>query len=160
MIKRALVAVAMVVLVGWKSPIARIDDSSDIRAARLEQNRLLAQRDISGAARYWARDITVRAGLGTSLQGQVAYTAAFAADSSITYDRIPSEITVSTQWPMAFEAGNWTGRRTGDRTGSPLIGGKYSAQWEKVGGQWLIRSEVFVALECTGIACRWPASTP
>ena len=34
-----------------------------------------------------------------------------------------------------------------------VIGGRYSAQWVKRGDQWLIRSEVFVALTCSGVGC-------
>ena len=32
-------------------------------------------------------------------------------------------------------------------TGPVVIGGRYSAQWVKRGDRWLIRSEVFVALD-------------
>ena len=38
-------------------------------------------------------------------------------------------------------------------TGPVVIGGRYSAQWVKRGDQWLIRSEVFVALTCSGVGC-------
>jgi hypothetical protein len=34
-----------------------------------------------------------------------------------------------------------------------VIGGRYSAQWVKRDGRWLIRSEVFVALTCAGAGC-------
>jgi hypothetical protein len=37
--------------------------------------------------------------------------------------------------------------------GPVVIGGRYSAQWVKRGGRWLIRSEVFVALTCDGAGC-------
>jgi hypothetical protein len=34
-----------------------------------------------------------------------------------------------------------------------VIGGRYSVQWVKRDGRWLIRSEVFVALTCAGTGC-------
>lgn len=144
----------------WTKLPVQTDDSLVVRASRVEQNSALARRDVAAAAKYWARDITVRAGLGSSLEGRDAYTAAFAADPTITFERVPSEISVSAQWPLAFESGTWTGRRDGDGADAPSVSGKYSAQWQKVGDQWLIRSEVFVALQCNGPACQWSVAVP
>jgi hypothetical protein len=76
----------------------------------------------------------------------------------MTYERTPSAVEVSKDWPLAFETGTWVGRASG--SGSPLLRGRYSAQWVKVGSRWLIRSEVFVALSCADEACRWPAAAP
>jgi hypothetical protein len=44
-----------------------------------------------------------------------------------------------------------------DRRGSPSHRGRYAAQWVKRQGRWLIRSEVFVALTCSGIGCSYTA---
>ena len=55
-------------------------------------------------------------------------------------------------WPLAFETGTWEGH-LGTMAGPTVIGGRYSAQWVKRGEQWLIRSEVFVALSCSGVGC-------
>ena len=52
-------------------------------------------------------------------------------------------------WPLAFETGKWEGH-LGSEHGPAVIGGRYSAQWVKRGDRWLIRSEVFVALEGSG----------
>jgi hypothetical protein len=71
------------------------------------------------------------------------------------YERLPSTIVVSEHWPLGYEEGTWTGRAA-QGVAPALIAGRYSAQWAKVGGRWLIRSEVFVALTCSGVACRWP----
>ena len=75
-------------------------------------------------------------------------------DSGMVYERTPDQIQVSAQWPLAFETGHWTGRRGAN--GATIIGGRYSAHWVQRSGRWLIRSEVFVALTCTGEACEWP----
>ena len=87
-----------------------------------------------------------------ALDGSAAPTGAATATPRIVYRRIPNEIDVSTHWPLAFESGVWEGREgTGD--GPVIIGGKFSAQWVKRDGRWLIRSEVFVALTCAGAGC-------
>jgi hypothetical protein len=59
---------------------------------------------------------------------------------------------VSPRWPLAFETGTWEGH-LGTMAGPTVVGGRYSAQWVKRGGRWLIRSEVFVALTCAGVGC-------
>jgi hypothetical protein len=62
-----------------------------------------------------------------------------------------ADVNVSAQWTLAFETGTWTMRAGGK--GPVLISGRYSAQWVKRDGKWLIRSEVFVALDCSGKGC-------
>ena len=136
------------------------DERAAVRAARLAQNDAIARRDLARVASYWAPDVSIRAGLGRAITGRQAYLAAFAADSSLRYERIPTEIVVSEHWPVAYEQGRWTGRLASSAGDAPLLSGRYSAQWLKSGGRWLIRSEVFVAIDCSGEACRWPASQP
>jgi hypothetical protein len=75
------------------------------------------------------------------------------------YERTPGEIVVSAHWPLAFESGVWTGRLAGV-AGAPVLSGRYSAQWVKNDARWFIRSEVFVALDCTEQGCSWPAAVP
>ena len=52
----------------------------------------------------------------------------------------------------AFETGAWEGHQ-GTLAGPVVIGGRYSTQWVKRDGRWLIRSEVFVALTCRSAGC-------
>jgi hypothetical protein len=61
------------------------------------------------------------------------------------------------QWPLGYEEGTWTGR-LGSATGTIVITGRYAAQWVKRGGQWLIRSEVFVALTCADAGCKYQSA--
>jgi hypothetical protein len=70
--------------------------------------------------------------------------------------REPEFIEASPNWPLAYESGTWTGRH-GNPDGPAVISGRYSAQWVKRDGHWLIRSEVFVALHCSGDGCALPA---
>lgn len=126
----------------------------EIRAARTAQNAAIAARNADSVASFWIDDVTVTAGLGYVVRGRVAYKAAFGQDAPMTYSRITERVEVSGTWPLAWEEGKWSGT-AGEQT-APLLGGRYSAQWVKQNGRWLIRSEVFVALNCTGAACSWP----
>jgi ketosteroid isomerase-like protein len=131
-------------------------DEVEIRAARAEQNAAIAARDLDRVASFWFADVQVTAGLGFAFHGREFYRRAFALDSVITYRRDPENVVVSSHWPLAVETGTWTGRLK-DVSGPPAISGRYSAQWVKLEGRWLIRSELFVALNCAGSACAWPA---
>lgn len=139
--------------------VGTADDQRLIRQARAEQNAAIDRQDAVAVASYWTEDVSVRAGLGRAIQGRRQYLAAFVADSAMTYVRTPAEIVVSAHWPLAFERGRWTGQRRGGGS-PPLLSGEYSAQWVKNGSRWLIRSEVFVAIDCAVPACAWPAVVP
>jgi ketosteroid isomerase-like protein len=131
-------------------------DATRIRARRLAQNRAMAAHDAERTAAFWTEDVTLRRGLGHAVSGRAAYrrlSEAPASDSALVYQRQPTSIEVSKQWPLAFETGTWTGR-VGGVSGPVVIGGKYSAQWVKRDTSWLIRSEVFVALSCAGVGCK------
>jgi ketosteroid isomerase-like protein len=133
--------------------------SAEIRAARLEQNRAMTAGEVDRAASFWTGDVSIRRGLGQTIVGRDAYRALLApgsaTDSTLVYERIPTAIDVSPQWPLAFETGTWRGRL--GPQGATVIEGRYSAQWVRRDGVWLIRSEVFVALTCAGAGCRYTA---
>jgi len=75
----------------------------------------------------------------------------------IVYERIPTVIETSSTWPLAFETGIWKGH-LGGVSGPTVIRGRYSAQWVKRSEQWLIRSEVFVALSGSGSGLQMKAA--
>jgi len=133
-----------------------LSDADAVRLARLEQNEAMTVGDVERVASFWTEDITLRRGFGASIIGKDAYRAIIEAtpnDQSLIYVREPEFIEVSSDWPLAFESGTWTAR-VGDM---PVISGRYSAQWVKREGRWLIRSEVFVALTCHDDSCVWQA---
>lgn len=133
------------------------DEAASIRAARVAQNRAIAAGDLDRIASFWTEDVTVRRALGQPLAGRAAAREALqpsgAAAARLVYQRLTQEIEVSPNWPLAFETGTWEGHQ-GSVSGPTTIGGRYSAQWVKRGEQWLIRSEVFVALTCSGAGCQ------
>jgi len=140
-----------------KAPSAPGPDERAIRTARLEQNDAIARKDPDRIASYWTDDVAIRRGLGPLVVGREGYRALFRDDPDVIYVRIPTSIEVSDHWPLAFETGEWTGR-PGGATAPAVIRGRYSAQWVKRDGRWLIRAEVFVALGCDSVGCGWPAA--
>ena len=131
-------------------------DPAAIRAARTAQNQAIAAGDLDRVAGFWTTDVTVRRALGQPLNGRDAARKALEPPvppaSHLIYQRITKDVEVSAKWPLAFETGTWEGHQ-GTLSGPAVIGGRYSAQWVKRDGRWLIRSEVFVALTCSGPGC-------
>ena len=131
-----------------------------IREVRAEQNRAIAAGDADLAATFWTEDVTIRRALGQDVHGRMAYRQVIAPagnrDSNLVYQRDPGTIDVSVHFPLAFETGTWIGQ-LGGIGGPAVIGGRYSAQWVKRAGSWLIRSELFVALSCSGAGCSYQA---
>ena len=135
---------------------AAADDRAAIRAARTAQNKAIEVADLDRVASFWTEDVTVRRALGQALNGRAAARQALEPPSTpgsrLVYQRLTKDVEVSPKWPLAFETGTWEGH-LGTIAGPIVIGGRYSAQWVKRGAQWLIRSEVFVALTCSGVGC-------
>ena len=132
------------------------NDQRAVRAARAAQNAAIAVGDLDCAASFWTEDVTVRRALGQPLSGLDAARKALEAPPPpaphLIYQRLTKEVEVSRTWPLAFETGVWEGHQ-GSPAGPIVIGGRYSAQWVKRGDRWPIRSEVFVALTCSGAGC-------
>ncbi len=128
-----------------------------IRVARISQNRAIAAGQLDSVATFWTDDVMIRRGLGQPVVGRTAYLALFDTTgdrtSALVYQRQTTGVEVSSHWPLAFETGTWVGH-VGAASGPPAIRGRYSAQWVKRDGRWLIRAEVFVALTCAGVGCR------
>ena len=141
---------------------ARAQDSAtvaaEIRLARTAQNAALAARAIDSAATFWADDVVVTTSLGRLIEGKVSYRSAFNGDTSMLYQRVPERVDLARPWAIAWEEGTWTGQQ--GRDGPVLIRGRYAAQWHQIGQRWLIRSELFVGLGCSGGACSWPTVPP
>jgi len=135
-------------------------DDAAIREARSAQNRAIVDHDLDRVATYWTDDVTIRRALGQHAMGKAEYRKIFArpADPSayVLYQREPAVVEVSSNWPLAYEEGRWTGQ-LGGTSGPVVISGRYAAQWVKRDGRWLIRSEVFVPLECAEGGCGYKA---
>ena len=130
-------------------------EAAAVRAARSAQNTAIVAHDLDRVATFWTEDVVIRSALGRVIQGRDTYRSTLGADTATVYQREPDRVDVSDneRWPLAFESGTWTGRSP---KGQPLLRGRYAAQWIKRDGRWLIRSEVFVALGCSGSGCSRP----
>ena len=126
-----------------------------IRAARTAQNQAIAAGDLDRVASFWTEDVTVRRALGQPLAGRDGGAAgARAAAAGAASGLSASDDGRRGEPDMAARLRDRRVGRTPARPrGPPVIGGRYSAQWVKRGGRWLIRSEVFVALTCSGVGC-------
>ena len=138
----------------WIALAAASADQGAIRQARIAQNKAIASGDLGRAAGFWTDDVSVRRALGQPLSGRDAARKALEPPPAtrLIYQRLTKDVEVSTKWPLAFETGTWEGHQ-GSLAGPVVIGGRFSAQWVKRDGRWLIRSEVFVALTCAGAGC-------
>lgn len=135
-------------------------DKAAIHKARKAQSKALADENILLVASFWTDDITIRRALGSAITGKAEAITAITPQGDpatrILFQRKAVDIRVSSNWPLAYEDGTWTGQ-VGGVHGPVVIKGRYGAQWVKRNGNWFIRSEVFVALTCDGIGCTFKA---
>jgi len=128
-------------------------EAEAIRAARAAQTAALAAGDYASVERFWTDDVTIRRALGHALTGaREARRALASVDGGgphIVYQRRAVAVEVSANWPLAFEDGVWSGH-VASAAAPAIISGRYAAQWVKRDGRWLIRAEVFVALDADG----------
>lgn len=124
-----------------------------IWAVRDSSNKALADHDIDALSVTWLPNLHVTASNGEVIPSGAEMTRLFIESFSdpdfITYKRTPDEIVLSPGKSYAAERGKWIGRWK-NGSGEMSIEGIYIAQWHKVESGWRIRSELFVALSCTG----------
>lgn len=146
---------------GWGGAAVPNADEAAIRAARAASNRAIAAHDVTALADTWMDTFHIVTSTSQQRAGRDANRQSFAdqfkARPDVVYVRQPGTVTVYAAWEVASEKGEWTGNWT-DPDGKVEIGGDYLAQWRKVGGRWLIQSEVFVPTRCSG--ARYCAQRP
>lgn len=134
-------------------------DAAAIQEARRLQTQALAKNDLDTVVKYWDPAITIRRALGHPVDGAAAARKLLEPApnvnpaTAIVYQREATSVTVSPNWPLAYEEGRWSGH-VGSADAKPILSGKYAAQWVKRDGRWLIRSEVFVAIDCADAGCK------
>ena len=131
-------------------------DETLIRQARARSNQAIARHDVPGIVALLAEEFQVSASNGSFMRGRDemgnAFAARFAEFKDAVYVRTPESVEISSAGTVAAESGRWTGSWT--TPGGPFrTGGRYAASWRKADGRWLIHSELFVPLFCTGPGC-------
>jgi ketosteroid isomerase-like protein len=128
-------------------------DEKAIRRLRADFNRAIASHELSALPKFWREDIHITTGIGRQLSGRdaarAAFEAIFADTTFIAYTRTPDRVELNATGARAAESGHWLGQwRKPD--GTMEWRGTYLAMWRKENGQWLIQSELFVSLRCSG----------
>jgi ketosteroid isomerase-like protein len=123
-------------------------DIANIRAAREHSNRSIVRRNLLGVADSLGEDFVVVIGDGTFVPSREAYLKLFkqgfdAPKTSLSYERVPDRIEVSTSASLASEQGHWIAKHF---DGTIAHTGTYSAMWRHTPDGWKLRSELFVTL--------------
>jgi len=134
---------------------AQSTHAESIRGIREISNTAIASRDLAALRGTWVEDVHVTGSSGEVFQGSLemerAFASSFAQADFVTYRRTPDTVSVSEGGGFGAEYGRWVGRWA-KADGEMNVRGVYLAQWQNREGEWRIRSEVFVALSCTGSA--------
>lgn len=122
-----------------------------------EKELILGQREASNQAlrafneelnnTFMTDEVLITTGAGTLLSGKSALREYIhnAKGPKMYWIRTPDEVLVNPKTNLAWETGTWKGYYKD--SDEPVVGGKYSAQWTKASGTWLIQSQLFVTLE-------------
>jgi CubicO group peptidase (beta-lactamase class C family)/ketosteroid isomerase-like protein len=133
-----------------------------IRAARDLFNQAIVDRDLGAIDGLLMGTYHIVSGRSSQDSGHDANVAVwrtiFDSDPDVLYVRTPRKVRVNKEFGLAEELGNWAGNYTSN--GHPgEASGVYAAKWQRAeDGRWLLQSEVFTTLECSGgpEVCRGP----
>ena len=113
-------------------------------------NHAIAAHDIPRLMAFFTSDYRATAGNGTQVRSldelRALLSRRFDEAPGLAYVRTPGEITLSNDGMRAFESGRWTTVDPQALPGEVLPGGRYSAMWLRVAGEWKIHSELFTTL--------------
>ena len=151
-----LVAAALVA----QAPAPAIPSAEQqIRAQRQAFNGAIARGDLVTIATFLAENAQIVTGRSSLVfSGRAAQIGMWWEDLQArdrqTYVRTPDRIELSPIAEMAMETGHWRG--TGVKSPGNWASGTYSAKWRRIGGQWLIESEIYMTIACAGSNCPVP----
>jgi ketosteroid isomerase-like protein len=141
------------------APGMRNPYEAEIRSARATYNNALASRDAKAISKYWLLDSQSVWASGKLTVGRDNIVARYAKtfkDGDFLFGlRTPQKIDVATgAGSDAAEVGIWKWKMR--YLGQEITwSGRYLAMWQKVDGQWGLRSDLYVTTGCTGgSACR------
>ena len=136
-----------VVLSGFSFGQNNSQDIVEIREQRNASNEALRKFDEELNATFSTEDALITTGAGTLIAGKEALSAYIKSQKGpkMYWVRTPDEVIVNPKTKLAWETGTWKGYL--EDSDEAVVGGKYSAQWTKASGTWLIQSQLFVTLE-------------
>jgi ketosteroid isomerase-like protein len=125
---------------------AQESDLQQILSQRKASNEALRAFDVELNATFSTADAFITTGAGTLITGKEALKAYLKSQKGpkMYWIRTPDEVLVNSETQLAWETGTWKGYK--EDSEEAAIGGKYSAQWTKKTGTWLIQSQLFVTL--------------
>lgn len=126
----------------------------DLGDARARFNHAIGNDDFDAIAEILDEDVVLVTGTGSDLyQGRKRQVDLWRSDVAdperLRYVRETRQVQPSALYPLALEAGTWTGYAT---DGSEL-GGEYSAKWRCNNRRWLLEAEIFMTTRCSGWLC-------
>jgi len=126
---------------------AQNQDIQEILSQREASNQALRAFDEDLNATFSTDDAFITTGAGYLIAGKEALSTYLKSQKGpkMYWIRTPDEVIVNHKTQLAWETGTWKGYY--ENSESPVVSGKYSAQWTKSSGTWLIRSQLFVTLE-------------
>lgn len=126
--------------------LAQSPEINEIKVIREASNQALRNFDEELNSTFLTEDVLITTGAGTLLSGkaQLINYINNSTGPKMYWVRTPSEIKVNPETQLAWETGTWKGYEEG--SSESVVGGKYSAQWTKASGTWLIQSQLFVTL--------------
>lgn len=120
---------------------------TQILAQREASNQALRAFDEELNATFSTEEAFITTGGGTLISGKKELIKYIQESTGprMYWIRTPDEVLVNPKTMLAWETGTWKGYVEG--SDEAVVGGKYSAQWTKASGTWLIQSQLFVTLE-------------
>jgi hypothetical protein len=131
------------------------EPTEQVRAARAESNAAIAAHDPIRLRKIFQDDFHLIKGSSGKVYDSAdamirEFTdAVFSDPTFITYVRTPDAIQVSSSGKRIAESGRWIGKWN-KPSGAVELSGVYLAMWTTKEGHWLLKSEAFVTLACSG----------
>jgi ketosteroid isomerase-like protein len=127
-----------------------------INAARAASNQAIVRQDVEAIVSYFDEEYAITTGSGVIETGRDSQLGSwrehFDRLPDVVYVRSPTDVTLSKAESRAIENGTWIGTWT-SQNGPQEKSGRYTAYWRNVDGNWKIRSELFVTLDCKQPDC-------
>ncbi len=138
---------SLIGLLTFTFSFAQEAEESQILAQREASNQALRAFDDALNASFSTEDALITTGAGTLISGKKELIKYIQESSGprMYWIRTPDEVIVNSKTMLAWETGTWKGYVEG--ADEAVVEGKYSAQWTKASGIWLIQSQLFVTLE-------------